>query len=217
MYPVAVLIEALLFDMDGTLVDSNRAVERAWRQWAHEYGVDPQPVLTVSHGSPSAATVRVVRPDLDDAAVTRAAHRQLSLQYADLDDITATPGAIEALDHLREHGIPWAVVTSADRHLATLRLTASGLDIPPVLVTSEDVVSGKPDPQGYLDAAHRLGIPPNACLVIEDTPTGVAAGRAAGARVAGLNNVPADLQITDLHQLRRLLPRSTNPTGNPRP
>ncbi len=217
MYPVAVLIEALLFDMDGTLVDSNRAVERAWRQWAHEYGVDPQPVLTVSHGSPSAATVRVVRPDLDDAAVTRAAHRQLSLQYADLDDITATPGAIEALDHLREHGIPWAVVTSADRHLATLRLTASGLGIPPVLVTSEDVVSGKPDPQGYLDAAHRLGIPPNACLVIEDTPTGVAAGRAAGARVAGLNNVPADLQITDLHQLRRLLPRSTNPTGNPRP
>jgi sugar-phosphatase len=211
MDPVTGTVKAFLFDMDGTLVDSDRAVERAWRQWADEYGLDPQPVLAASHGSPSAATVRLVRPDLDEAAVTRAAQRQLSLQYADLDDITATPGATETLEDLRENGTPWAIVTSADRHLATLRLTAAGLHIPPVLVTSEDVAAGKPDPQGYLDAAHQLGVPPGACLVVEDTPAGVAAGRAAGARVAALNHIPADLQITDLHHLRRLLPTPTTP------
>lgn len=217
MDPVIGAVEAILFDMDGTLVDSNRAVERAWRQWAHEYGVDPQPVLAVSHGSPSDATVRIIRPDLDEAAVTHAAQRQLSFQYADLDDITAAPGAVETLDDLSTHGIPWAVVTSADRHLATLRLTAAGLDLPTVLVTSEDVIAGKPDPQGYLDAARRLGVSPGACLVVEDSPAGVAAGRAAGARVVGLNQIPADLQITDLHQLRRLLPRPSTPAGGTRP
>ncbi|MEV4638888.1 HAD-IA family hydrolase [Actinoplanes sp. NPDC049548] len=195
------LLEAVLFDMDGTLVDSDAAVERAWRTWAAEYGADPAAVLAVAHGAPAERTVRLVRPDLDDAAVATAATRQLELQYDDLSDVVATPGAIELLAGLR---LPWAVVTSADVRLAKARLGAAGIDVP-VLVTVEDISRGKPDPEGYLRGAELLGVPPARCLVVEDAEVGVAAGRAAGATVAALKGIAADIMIEDLAELARLL------------
>ncbi|TCO44326.1 sugar-phosphatase [Kribbella antiqua] len=201
-------IRAVLFDMDGTLVDSDAAVERAWTIWSHEYGVDPADVLAIAHGSPAESTVDRLRPDLSAEERAAAAVRQLELQYDDLSDVVATRGAVELLSTLR---LPWAVVTSADNRLAKVRLAVAGIE-PPVLVTVEDITRGKPDPEGYLRAAELLGVPPQHCLVVEDAEVGLAAGRAAGAVTAGLKGLQADIQLTDLHQLAELLSADTGST-----
>jgi mannitol-1-/sugar-/sorbitol-6-phosphatase len=198
-------VDAVLFDMDGTLVDSDAAVERAWVSWCAEYGVDPAAALAVAHGRPAAGTVRELRPDLSADEVVLAAARQLELQYDDLSDVVATPGMRQAIAELDRLGVPWAVVTSADRRLAAARLTAAGLAVVPLLVTAEDVTAGKPDPEGYLRAAELLGVDPARTLVVEDAEAGIAAGRAAGARVAALKGLDADLRLTDLGQLADLL------------
>lgn len=197
-------VRAVLLDMDGTLVDSDGAVERSWRKWSAEFGVAPEAVLAIAHGSPSERTVRRLLPELDDAAVAAAAQRQLELQYDDLSDIVAATGASELLAELHRQRILWSVVTSADVRLATARLQAAGID-PPLLVTVEDVRVGKPDPECYLLAARRLGVDPAHCLVVEDSEPGLAAGRAAGMRVATLRGLDGDVPITDLAHLARLL------------
>jgi HAD superfamily hydrolase (TIGR01509 family) len=197
-------VQAVLLDMDGTLVDSDAAVERAWHAWAGEYRVDLGGAPLIAHGMPAVGNVRRLRPDLSDDDAEAAAQRQLELQYDDVSDVTAAPGARELLAGLDRLGLPWAVVTSADSTLAKVRLAAAGVR-PMLLITSEDVQAGKPDPEGYLLAARRLGVDPRYCLVVEDAEAGVAAGRAAGTTVAGLRGIPADIQIDDLDQLRRLL------------
>ncbi|MBY8870404.1 HAD-IA family hydrolase [Micromonospora sp. PLK6-60] len=197
-------VAALLLDMDGTLVDSDAAVERAWTTWAGEHDVDPAAALAVAHGAPAPTTVRRLRPDLDEAAVAVAAARQLALQYDDLTDVTALPGAGDLLAVLARRGLPWAVVTSADTRLAKVRLAAAGID-PPLLVTADDVATGKPDPEPYLAAAARLGVPATRCLVVEDSTAGLAAGRAAGARTAALRGLDGDLRLRDLTELAHLL------------
>ncbi|GII79496.1 hypothetical protein Sru01_44780 [Sphaerisporangium rufum] len=200
-------IEAVLLDMDGTLVDSDAAVERAWTTWAKEYGVDTEQVLAIAHGNPAAHTVRRLLPHLVEEAVQAAARRQHALQYDDLAGVTAAPGAHALLAVLDRLGLPWAVVTSADGRLAKARLHAAGID-PPLLLTYDDVAAGKPDPEGYLAAAARLGIAPPACLVVEDSEPGLAAGRAAGMPVAALRGLPGELSPPDLGRLAHLLDRS---------
>ncbi|MEU5905444.1 HAD-IA family hydrolase [Micromonospora sp. NPDC047467] len=193
-------IDAVLFDMDGTLVDSDAAVERAWERWAAEYAVVPAAALAIAHGRPADQTIRRLLPALDDAAVAVAAARQLALQYDDLSDVSPTTGAHELLTTLARLGMPWAVVTSADARLAEARLGAAGIE-PPVLVTVEDVRAGKPDPEGYLRAAALLDVPPTRCLVVEDAEVGLQAGRAAGALTAALKGLDGDLRLVDLTQL----------------
>ncbi|MEJ2867858.1 HAD-IA family hydrolase [Actinomycetospora sp. OC33-EN08] len=190
-------VDAVLFDMDGTLVDSDAVVERVWRAWAREHDVDEDLVLTTMPGRPAADTVRLVRPDLDADAEGR---RQLEKEYVDLDGVVATPGALALTAELDRRGTPWAVVTSADARLAALRLGAAGIT-PPLLVTRDQLTHGKPHPEGYLHAAEQLGVDPTRCLVVEDTATGADAGRAAGARVAGLKGISADLPLTTLNDL----------------
>ena len=198
-------VRAVLLDMDGTLVDSDAAVERAWRTWAREYHVDRGPAVPlIAHGMPALGNVRRLRPDLSGDEAAAAARRQLALQYDDVSDVTAAPGARELLGELDRLGLPWAVVTSADPPLARVRLAAAGIR-PALLVTIEDVRHGKPDPEGYLLAARKLGVDPRRCLVVEDAEAGVGAGRAAGATVAALKGVPADIPIADLYQLSTLL------------
>lgn len=199
--------EAVLLDMDGTLVDSDAAVERAWASWALEYGVDPALALADPHGSPASITAARLRPDLDEAQVAEAAARQLSLQYEDLSDVVPTEGTDRLLAVLRRTGLPWAVVTSADDRLAKARLAAAGI-APPLLFTFEDVERGKPDPQGYLLAAEALGVDPADCLVVEDSEPGLEAGRAAGAMTASLRGLDADVKLTDLGHLAALLAES---------
>lgn len=198
-------LRAVLFDMDGTLVTSDASVERAWTTWASEYGVDPAEVLSQAHGAPAESTVDRMLPELSAKARTAAAGRQLELQYDDLSDVLAAPGALEVLAAL--NGLPWAVVTSADHRLAKARLGAAGID-PPLLVTIEDISRGKPDPEGYLRAAELLAVDPQYCLVVEDAEVGLAAGRAAGARTAALKGLNGDLRLKDLHQLAALLNRT---------
>jgi sugar-phosphatase len=200
-------VRAVLLDMDGTLVDSDAAVERAWTTWAGEYGADLGTILATAHGSPAPATVRRVRPDLDEAGIEQAAARQLTLQYGDLSDVVAADGAHALLATIEALSLPWAVVTSADNRLAELRLAAAGIS-PPVLVTVDDIVAGKPDPEGYRLAAQRLGVDPAACLVVEDAAVGVTAGQAAGARVVALKGVKADLEISGLSELAEWLTAS---------
>ncbi|MDL4813428.1 HAD-IA family hydrolase [Actinomadura opuntiae] len=197
-------IQAVLLDMDGTLIDSDAAVERAWTTWAREYGVDAGAVLAIAHGNPAAHTVRHLRPDLDDDAVEAAAQRQHAFQYEDLADVTAATGAELLVATLDRLDLPWAVVTSSDGRLAKTRLHAAGID-PPLLLTLDDVTAGKPDPEGYLEAAARLGIAPSACLVVEDSEPGLAAGRAAGMPTAALRGLPGDVSLPDLGRLARLL------------
>ncbi|MDO5512776.1 HAD family hydrolase [Corynebacterium sp.] len=170
-----------LFDIDGTLVDSTPAVERAWRTWAAENDLDAEDILRVSHGRRAKDTLAdFIAPELIDAAY----HRLLDLEMADLDSVVALPGARELLESLPRNR--WAAVTSGGRKLMTARLRAAGLPVPEVLVTAEDVEVGKPDPAGYLLAAHRLGADPSECLVVEDAPAGLEAGRRAGCSVVAV-------------------------------
>lgn len=200
-------VRAVLLDMDGTLVDSDAAVERAWVAWAGEYGIPVAETLGMAHGNPSLRTARRLLPGLDDAAARAAAQRQLDLQYDDLSDVRAARGASELLGVLARRRLPWAIVTSADRRLASARLQAARID-PPLLVTVEDVRAGKPDPEGFLLAARRLDVEPGACLVVEDSEPGIAAGRRAGMLVATLRGLPGDVALHDLGELATLLARS---------
>ena len=172
---------AILFDLDGVLVDSTACVERHWRMWAQRHGLDAEYVLADSHGRRTIDTIRAVAPELateDEAA-------QLEQAGAlDTVGIVATPGAAELLAALQS--VPWAVVTSGSLLMATTRLRFTELPFPQVLITADDVDQGKPAPEGYLKAANLLGISPQDCVVIEDAPPGIEAGRAAQATVIGV-------------------------------
>jgi sugar-phosphatase len=196
-------IRAVLFDMDGTLVDSDAVVDRSWSAWATEYGLSPVEVLAVAHGNPAAATVAQFLPDLTDSERAAAGARVLQLETDDLTDVVPTPGAHELIMTLERLGIPWAVYTSAPDVLAKVRLAAAGI-APSILVTIDDVAHGKPNPEGYLRAAELVGVDIQRCLVVEDTPVGLAAGKASGATTAGVKGIPADIRVPDLHRLVQL-------------
>jgi sugar-phosphatase len=170
--------QAVLFDLDGVLVDSTASVEHAWRVWAELHRLSVNDILAVMHGRRSIETMRLVAPQL---ATDREAEALNLLQARDTSRDVPVPGALALLSALP--ALSWAIVTSGPRVLAHARLGAVGLPVPPILVTAEDVTRGKPDPQGYLQAAARLGVPPEHCLVFEDAPVGIAAGQAAGMRV----------------------------------
>ncbi|WP_323101430.1 HAD-IA family hydrolase [Intrasporangium sp. YIM S08009] len=171
-------VDAILFDIDGTLVDSTAAVERTWRAWAAAHGADAEEILRVCHGRRAEDTIALFLPAEERAAAVEELER---LELDDLADTVALPGSGALLSGL-EAG-RWAAVTSGPRALMQARLRAAGLPEPAVLVTAEDVAVGKPDPEGYLRAAAALGVDARRCLVIEDAPAGVEAGRAAGAAV----------------------------------
>jgi sugar-phosphatase len=172
--------QALLFDLDGVLIDSTPAVARVWSRWAKEHGLDPQMVVRVAHGRPSRCTIRDLLPSADIPAEDRIVERR---EIEDTDGIVFLPGAQRLLGSLPKDR--WTIATSCTRQLAEVRLRAAGLPVPERMVTSSDVIHGKPHPEPYLKAAAKLGLSPVDCIVVEDAPAGVRAGKAAGARVIG--------------------------------
>jgi mannitol-1-/sugar-/sorbitol-6-phosphatase len=172
---------AFLFDLDGVLIDSTPAVERVWAKWAIEHGFDPDAVVAHVHGRPSLSTIMRFLPDADHESENREVERR---EIDDLEGIVVLPGAVELLTSLAPHH--WTIATSCTRRLAEARLRAAGLPIPQCIVTSTDVTRGKPDPEPFLKAAAKLGFSAADCVVCEDVPAGVLAGKAAGARVVAL-------------------------------
>jgi len=187
---IEIVCSGVLFDMDGVLVDSTPAVERAWAAWAATRGLDPTEIVKRAHGRPSISTIRELLPHADHSAEDRVVER---LEIEDIDGVIALPGAKELLAALPQQKI--AVVTSATRPLAGVRLRAAGIPIPPALVTASDCKHGKPDPEPYLKGAASVAAPPSDCIVIEDAPAGIRAGKSAGARVIALQTTASNDEL----------------------
>src|SRR3984893_2057940 len=181
----------VLFDLDGVLVDSTPAVARVWAKWAAKHGLVADEVVRQAHGRPSIATIRDLLPDADHEAENLEVERG---EIEDVDGVIPLPGALELLQALSQDR--WTIATSCTRRLAEVRIRAAGLPVPRHMITSTDVLHGKPDPEPYLKAAKILGLAPADCIVMEDAPAGIRAGKAAGARVLALRTTASDPELT---------------------
>jgi len=202
--PIVFSCAAILFDLDGVLVDSTRSVDLEWRAWGRRKGVDGDAIMAIAHGVRSLEVIQRVAPHLDaEAEVRELESREANHQ----EGVTVMPGAVQLV-----HSIPearWGVVTSGTRLLASARLRFCGLPVPTVLVTADEVTHGKPHPEPYLKGAGRLGFEAAECLVIEDAPAGIQAARAGGMKVIGITSTYpaealslADAVIGKLEQIR---------------
>lgn len=198
--------QAILFDLDGVLVDSTLAVERVWRRWAQDHNVDPEYVMANAHGRRSVETIRIVAPHMDAERENLNVER---MEIEDKDGIVAIPGARELISSLPPER--FMIVTSATAALASARLGYAGFSVPEHLITADDVSEGKPSPEPYLKGAAALGFTPSDCIVFEDTLAGVKSGKAGGMRVIGLTTTyPAEeLKAADvvLDSLAGIMPR----------
>jgi sugar-phosphatase len=183
--------DAVLFDMDGVLVDSIPAVERHWRVFADRRQLDPDEVVSGIHGRRSSEIIAEYVPT---ELVAEELAWMESLEVDDAADLSVLPGARDLLGSLVSSS--WAVVTSGARSIADARLKAAGLTLPQVLITSDDVTHGKPDPACYLEAADRLGVVAQRCVVFEDAPAGIAAAVAARMTVIGLSTTHRESELT---------------------
>ncbi|MFD8915067.1 HAD-IA family hydrolase [Streptomyces sp. NPDC059575] len=202
--PVVLNARALLLDMDGTLVNSDAVVERIWRRWAAEHGLDGDATMKVVHGRQGHASMALLLPDRPHDENLADNARMLAEETADMDGVIEVPGAAVFLAALRD--LPHALVTSADVALSTARMAAAGLPLPDLRITAESVGASKPDPEGFLKAAAALGIDPSDCVVFEDSGAGIAAGRAAGMRVVGIGERAGqygpDVAVPDLTSVK---------------
>jgi sugar-phosphatase len=195
--------DAVLFDLDGTLVDSTKVVERLWAEWATRHSLNVEDILAISHGRRAEDTMRLMAPHLK--TLKEEAEARLREEELQSVGLAAVAGAKTLLSHIPQ--ARWAIVTSCTRTLAEVRLRSVGLPVPAVLISEETIPLGKPHPEGYLEAARILGWAPRNCLVVEDSPIGVEAGLAAGMRVLGVSTTyPADqlsanLCVADLSEV----------------
>ncbi len=204
--------DAVLFDLDGVLIDSTAVVERHYRMFARRHGLDADALIADLHGRRMADIIRAALPGLRGQALADECARFEAAEAADVDELAVIPGAAALTHELR--GRPWAVVTSGTAPVATRRLEAAGIAVPPVLVTGELVRSGKPSPDPYLLAAQRLGVDPARCVVVEDAPTGVQAGLAAGASVIGVATTVGAEELAAAHHVVDVLTRLSTASGD---
>jgi mannitol-1-/sugar-/sorbitol-6-phosphatase len=181
---------ALLFDLDGVLIDSTPAITRVWTKWAIKHGLEPERTVREAHGRPSIEAVREFLPAVDYEAENMEIERG---EIEDLDGVIPLPGALELLTSLPTKR--WTIVTSCTRDLATVRIRAAGLPVPSTIVTSSDIANGKPHPQPYLKGAQALGVAATDCIVVEDAPAGIQSGKAAGARVIAVRTTAPDSEL----------------------
>jgi len=183
---------ALLFDLDGVLINSTPAVSRVWHRWAVEHGFDPDEVVARAHGRPSLATIREYLPNADHQAENREVERR---EIEDLEGVAPLPGALDLLRSLPRDR--WTIVTSCTRPLAEVRIRAAGLPFPKRLITSTDINCGKPHPEPYLKAAETLGYPTAGCVILEDVPAGIRSGKAAGGKVIAFTTTLEEPELRD--------------------
>jgi mannitol-1-/sugar-/sorbitol-6-phosphatase len=179
--PVSVTAKGILFDMDGVLISSIGSVRRCWQRWAKMYGVPNAEEYEVPHGVRAIDIVKSLRPDIDPLEGLRAIE---DMEVQDVGDLQVLPGVKTLLA-----GLPlerWAIVTSSTRRLLLARLKAAGLPVPERIISADDVERGKPDPEPYRRGADLLRFRPEECVVVEDAPSGVGSGKAAGCRVLGV-------------------------------
>ncbi|WP_159576658.1 HAD-IA family hydrolase [Microbacterium sp. 8M] len=175
---------AALLDMDGTLVDSTAVVERLWLAWAEPHGLDPEFVLSVVHGRQGHQSMAIMLPDRPHEENLAENREMLARESDDVDGVVEVAGAAAFLAALAP--FPHAIVTSADDRLMRARMGAAGLAVPDGPVTAEFVTASKPDPEGFLLGARRLGVDPADCVAFEDSEAGIQAAQAAGMRVIGV-------------------------------
>lgn len=202
---------AILFDLDGVLIDSTNTVERQWRVWAQAKGADADAILAISHGMRTSEVIRTIAPHLDAEAEARAIEER---EVDDHEGIIIVPGAAKLVESIPDGC--WGIVTSGPRYLQSGRLRLCGLPVPKVFITAEDVVRGKPDPEPYLKGAARLGFQPADCLVIEDAPAGIVAANAAGMRVIGLATTYISEKLTEATAVAKSLTNFTVDVGQDR-
>ncbi|MEU3051877.1 HAD family hydrolase [Streptomyces griseus] len=174
-------ISAVLFDVDGVLLDSAGAHRRVWHAWSAARGLDPEKVWELTFGRRPEDTVRDVAAHLDPAAERQVLDRLLEQEMGGIQPVEGAPGLLESLS-----GSPWAIVTSGNRDFVAARFAATGLALPAVQVYGSDVQHAKPAPDCFALAASRLGVAPAECLVVEDAPAGIRAAVAAGCFAVGL-------------------------------
>jgi sugar-phosphatase len=186
---------AILFDLDGVLVDSAERVEKTWRDWAARHHLDAELVIAAAHGRRTIETVAIVAPDLNADAELRALETS---EATNSDGVYEIPGARDLLELLPLRR--WAIVTSGIRAVAEFRIRHTRLPAPAVMICAEEISRGKPDPEGYLAAAKQLGVSPADCVVIEDAPPGIEAAKAAGMRAIAIATTypPGRLEAADL-------------------
>ncbi len=180
------LFKGCLFDLDGTLIDSQAAVTRSWAAVAQRHQLDVDAVLKRINGRPAGESLAELLA-AEGAGVIEAECRWLQQQEStDTEGIVAIPGSVAFLQRLNQLGVPWAVVTSGSLSVASARMREAAIPTPPQLITCDDITRGKPDPQPYLLGADKLGVSAAECLVFEDAPSGVQSGLTAGSQVIGI-------------------------------
>ena len=200
--------EAVLFDLDGVLVDSTASIERTWRIWAERHGLDAAEIVEFAHGRRSEETLRSFASYLDADAEARELER---IELEDAANVLKVEGATDLLDALPAES--WAIVTSGTRAIATARMRHTGLPIPRVVVSAEDVENGKPDPECYLEAAELLGVAPENCVVVEDAPPGIRAARSAGMMVVAVPTTHPASELSEADAVAQAL-SSLSPDEN---
>ncbi len=193
-------VRAILFDLDGVLIDSTPCVTRVWRAWAGEHGLNPDYVVHVAHGRRSIETIQKVAPHLDAERENREVERR---ELDDTDGIVVFPGAADLLQSLPPNS--WTIVTSGTRALATKRMQVAGIPVPPRFVSADEVTLGKPNPEPYLVGANCLGIEPSSALVVEDAPSGIRAAHAAGMQVLAVPTTYPESELREADGLLRQL------------
>ncbi|PKO09512.1 MAG: HAD family hydrolase [Chloroflexi bacterium HGW-Chloroflexi-2] len=190
---ITLTCHAILFDLDGVLLDSTSCIERHWQEWADKHELDLKKVLQNAHGVRTIETIKIVAPHLD--AKNEAAEFTAN-EILDTEGVVAIPGAKELMEHLPTG--KWAIVTSGGFELVQARLKKADLPMPKYIISADDVTQGKPSPQPYLMGANKLEVPVDQCVVVEDAPIGVKAGKAAGMRVIGIASTHPHKELLDV-------------------
>jgi sugar-phosphatase len=190
---ITLTCHAILFDLDGVLLDSTRCIERHWQAWAEKHCLDLKNVLQNAHGVRTIETIRLVAPHLDSE---KEAEEFTANEILDTEGVIAIPGAKELMEHLPPG--KWAIITSGGYDLVQARLKKAGLPMPEYIISADDVTQGKPSPQPYLMGADKLGVPIDQCVVVEDAPIGVRSGKAAGMRVIGIAATHSYKELLDV-------------------